>query len=334
MFNVPDILKIEYEQKQLLYEKFLQENKNQIYELLRQENIVLTVPIESRVKSWSSIAEKCERYNISPKTINEISDIAGLRIILLFKRDQKKACEIINNNFKILKVEDTQSRLAVDQFGYGSIHFEVEPKDGWFLLPTLKDLKGLHLEVQVRTASQHIWAVTSHLLQYKIESNVPNLVRRSINRVAALLELVDLEFERVLTERETYVGQLGRVGDGELLNSDIVQKVLSENLPSRNLSEDESYSDLLMDLNFFGIKDVYSLRGLIKKHSNSILLADRQAIEDIRAKGQQSSFKSDPKRNASGVFYTHVGLTRQALGEEFGEKYNNYRNTRLNRSRK
>jgi ppGpp synthetase/RelA/SpoT-type nucleotidyltranferase len=60
-------------------------------------------------------------------------------------------------------------------------------------------------ELQLRTLAQHIWAVASHKLQYKREASVPVPIRRSINRVSALLEMVDLEFDRVLLEREQYV---------------------------------------------------------------------------------------------------------------------------------
>lgn len=60
-------------------------------------------------------------------------------------------------------------------------------------------MSGLKAEVQVRTVTQHVWAAASHVLQYKQEASVPLPVRRSIYRVSALLETVDLEFERVLS---------------------------------------------------------------------------------------------------------------------------------------
>ncbi|MCH7572497.1 MAG: RelA/SpoT domain-containing protein, partial [Planctomycetes bacterium] len=150
-------LRDDYDQKRSLYESFCHEIKAQLVELLLQENITLVFPIEDRVKPWSSIVDKCQRNNLTPHTLRDINDIAGLRIIVLFQRDQEKACDIISNNFQVLSKENTADRLAEDQFGYGSVHFEIQPKEEWLSVPTLSKLEGLRAEIQVRTAAQHIW---------------------------------------------------------------------------------------------------------------------------------------------------------------------------------
>src|ERR1700693_5111858 len=160
----------------------------QIDELLKAEKITLSSPPEFRVKSWASIVEKIRRYELDPKCLAEIRDVAGIRIIALFRRDLDRIERILETNLKILYKEDTFGRLSENQFGYGSIHYEVEPPPEWMQVPTLRKLEGLRAEIQVRTGSQHIWAATSHILQYKKEAHVPPPMRRAINRVAALLE--------------------------------------------------------------------------------------------------------------------------------------------------
>jgi putative GTP pyrophosphokinase len=311
-----DALKAEYEQKKSLYESFCEEIEGQLSELMCQEGITLVVPIEYRVKSWESIAENCNRNNLTPDALAEIGDIAGLRIVLLFRRDREKACGIIINKFEVLKEEDTQNRLSVDQFGYGSVHFEVRPMQEWFSLPTLSRLRGLQAEIQVRTGSQHIWAAAAHALQYKRESHVPMPLRRAINRAAALLEMVDLEFERVLVEREAYVAQLDKLKGDEPLNTDILQKILADEFPSKNADETtEDLSDLLDDLITFNITNVTALRELIKKHREAIFGAEEKALK------AKVGYTPKPERLAKGVFFTHVGLARQALRQEFGEKF-------------
>jgi len=320
------ILKNEYELKKSHYDKLCKEVTTQLSELLRREHIPLALPIESRVKSWESITQKCERGGITPTTLGEIGDIAGLRIVLLFKRDQEKVCEIILQCFEVLETEDTASRLSADQFGYGSIHFQVRPKAEWLVLPTLSELQGLQAEIQVRTASQHIWAEASRALQYKRESHVPHPLRRTINRAAALLETVDLEFERVLSERGTYVEQLGRFEEGEPLNTDILEKVLAEELPSENKALNEKFSELLDDLVAFNTNNTKSLRALLKKHHDAILAEEKAVVAASRKK--DSLYKSTPERGVKGVFFTHVGLVRKALRQEFGEEFDNYRSKR------
>ena len=318
-------LKPEYEQKKRLYEQLCHELKVQLVELLRQENITLAVPIETRVKSWQSIHDKCTRNDIIPSSLREMADTAGLRIVLLFKPDLDKVCKILAENFTVLKVEDTQNRLSVDQFGYGSVHFELEPKEDWLSLPTLKALKGLQCEVQVRTASQHIWAAASHTLQYKRESDIPVPIRRGINRLAALLEMVDLEFERFLVDRQQYVADLDKISEDEPLNSDIITKILQEEFPPQNVDESgDKYSDLLEDLKTFNVDTAKSLRNIIRKNRTKAMEAEATALKEIQTKGEKSGFAISPERISKGVFYTFVGLARQALAQEFGQAFRKY----------
>ncbi len=313
-------LKNQYELQKSRYDKLCKEVPLQLAELLREGHITLAFPIDSRVKSWESISEKCTRNAITPAALDEIGDIAGIRIVLMFKRDQERVCDIIQHCFEVLAVEDTTSRLAPDQFGYGSIHFQVKLKTEWLALPTMSGLQDLQAEIQVRTAPQHIWAEGSRTFQYKRESHVPKPLRRAINRVAALLELVDLEFDRVLTERETYVGELGTLEEDQPLNTDVLEKVLADELPLKNRGLDEKFGNLLDDLVAFNINSAKSLRALLKKHHDAILAADTAAVAAIREKKEKSGYDYEPERVDKGVFFTYAGLTREALHQEFGRK--------------
>jgi putative GTP pyrophosphokinase len=316
-------LKSEYELKYSQYDKLCKEITIQLAELLRRGHITLAFPIESRVKSWESISQNCERDGITPATLGEIGDVAGLRIIVLFKRDQERVCGIIQQSFDVLEVEDTTTRLSVDQFGYGSIHFQVRPKAEWLALPTLSELRDLQVEIQVRTASQHIWAGASHLFQYKSKVHVPRPVLRAINRVAALLELVDLEFDRVLTERETYVGELSTSEEDQPLNTDILEKVLADELPSGNKLVNEQFGQLLDDLIAFDINNAKSLRALLKKHHDAVFAKEAAQIKSVMSV-KKSAHPYLYERAAKGIYFTHSGLTRLALTEEFGKKFDDY----------
>ena len=195
------ILRKEYAERCHLYEGFCREAVRQLDELLQQEQIALAFPIEHRVKTLESILNK--KRSRSPKdvrSLTSIRDVAGIRIILQFRQDIDRVTQLVHEHFQVEHMEDTQSRLDADRFGYASIHFEVQARPDWLTLPSWKPLAGLSAEIQLRTASQHIWATSSHLLQYKREEHVPVPVRRAINRVAAFLELVDLELDRVLQE--------------------------------------------------------------------------------------------------------------------------------------
>ena len=104
-------------------------------------------------------------------------------------------------------------------------------------------------------------AVASHYLQYKREKSVPLEVRRSINRVSALLETVDLEFERVLNERDVYVTGITSVSPEERLNVNVLKAMLDENLPLANRTNDEAYDELVAELESVGVVNVGGLSG-------------------------------------------------------------------------
>jgi ppGpp synthetase/RelA/SpoT-type nucleotidyltranferase len=151
-----DALQQEYLEKRVLFDDLCREATRQLERLLSEHKISLASPVEARVKTIDSIYEKCQRSNRTFDRLSDMRDIAGVRIVLLFQYQVQIVCELIKEHFSVLHVEDTQSRLSVDRFGYSSFHFEVEANAGWLTLPTWKPLKGLKLEIQVRTAAQHI----------------------------------------------------------------------------------------------------------------------------------------------------------------------------------
>jgi len=315
-------LKNFYIEKEAICKRFCNELSVQITYLLSEAKIQLAAPVEFRVKSWPSIVEKCETTKFSPKNLDDIKDLSGMRIVLLFKRDQDKALKLIEKHFNVISIEDTTLRLSVDKFGYGSIHLDLMPKKEWLEVPTFKGFRDLKFELQIRTASQHIWAAASHMLQYKQPKDVPLPIIRSISRAAALLELVDIEFERVLSERDLYTSDLNKINEDEILNIDNLKRVLNEELPSANANEsgDDPFSDLLDELFYLNVKEAKGLRNLLKKHHDKIIAYDKERVMTL----SKEEIEEHKERYQKGVFYTHVGLSRKALSFEFGKKFDDY----------
>jgi putative GTP pyrophosphokinase len=234
-------------------QRFCEEINNQLVRLLEDNKIVLGFPIQHRVKTWNSISDKLSKLKFPIKDVKEIQDLIGLRIILLFKRDTSQVCNLIEKSFNVIKRYNTDERLKEDQFGYSSIHFVIELPEEWLAVPTFAAFSKFRAEIQVRTIAQHIWAAASHTLQYKQEVSVPATVLRSIYRVSALLETVDLEFERVLDEREIYRSKLNNSDFDTVLNVDLLEKILDQFFPSENKVLDEEYAQILGELNMFEI---------------------------------------------------------------------------------
>lgn len=321
-------LKDEYYGLAPLAERFNERLRDELEQLLSTNKISLGVPIEFRVKKLDSFIEKIERQTLSLESVTDLWDLIGLRVILLFSRDVVKTCELISKTFNVLYKEDTQERLGDSQFGYQSFHYCIQVPENWLSVPTFAPLGKFKAEIQIRTVAQHMWAAASHVLQYKQESNVPLPVRRSIYRVSAILETVDLEFERVLDARESYISNIKPGDANELLNVDSLARAMDSLLPAANKDESEPYSDLLPELLDFGIDSTQKLKELLQPHLKQILKDDADAVK-VFSKRPESLTPNSAARLDKGVFFPHVGLIRRALRMTFGERYSKYWEARI-----
>jgi ppGpp synthetase/RelA/SpoT-type nucleotidyltranferase len=299
--------------------RFAAELTRQIQELLDANSISLSFPIQQRVKAWASLSEKLERKALALKSLRDLDDFVGLRLILQFRPDVSKVCELIEQNFKVLKKYDTGDRLDPDQFGYSSTHLVVELSDSWLAVPTFSQMRGWRAEVQVRTTAQHIWAAASHTLQYKQESSAPALMRRGLYRISALLETIDLEFERLLEQRHSYRDDASQVAATEPLNVDLLEKVLNGLLPEKNKTGEEDYADLLSDLSRSGIADRQGLTEMIEKHLTAALARDRDRVKELKGNpAEHEAAGATESRLGLGVFFSHTGLARECLSQAVG----------------
>jgi putative GTP pyrophosphokinase len=295
---------------------------HQLAQLLHR-SVPLAFPVQHRAKAWASIAEKLQRVRLPLNELRELQDLVGFRLVLQFRRDVDRVCSLIEKAFKVVNRYDTVTRLREDQFGYSSVHYVVELPPEWLAVPTMAGLANLRAEIQVRTTAQHIWAEASQTLQYKNEKAVPQTLKRAIYRVSALLETVDLEFERVLSDRDSYKAEVAQtVLAGETLDVDTLQQVLDENWPNANKDADgEDYAGLLTDLYALEVTPPTGLRKMISRWRDSALSKDTQRVATERKNPNPSTRE---ERVSSGVFFTHVGLTRSALEMEFPQRYKEF----------
>ncbi|MDE1233359.1 GTP pyrophosphokinase [Vibrio aestuarianus] len=315
-----EILKVDYENQKPKAIRFKSAISEQLQDLIDKQSITLGTPMEGRIKTLSSINEKIERKKKVIHSVTDLDDFVGIRIIVLFRSDIEKVCEIVKNHFEIVDIEDVSTRLSDDQFGYQSNHYTIKLPNSWLSLPTLSDLEQFKAEIQIRTLSQHIWAVASHKLQYKQEQSVPVPLRRSINRASALLETVDLEFERVLLERENYkVDSLANVDDNSGFDVMVLEAIADKMLPAQNKKVGyEDYSRLLDQLFEYGFDHASKLEALITSNLDYALAEDRDRVHKELSTYDEDT---DLDRLNRGVFYTHVGLIRNCLENALGEAY-------------
>lgn len=159
--------------------------------------------VTSRTKSLRSFAEKLVR-KAHREPFDEITDLAGVRVVYLYKADRKAIEEIIEAEFDIIERVDKIEVREPNEFGYGALHYlaRVGRKSSG---ARYDDLRDLVCEIQVRTVLQDAWAIIDHHLAYKQEGDVPKHLIRKLNSLSGLFETADDQFDQIRSEREDYV---------------------------------------------------------------------------------------------------------------------------------
>jgi ppGpp synthetase/RelA/SpoT-type nucleotidyltranferase len=198
--------------------------------LALQKKGVYVTALEYRVKTEQSLTGKLELKGGKYRSIDDITDLVGMRIITFYTDDVDKVAAIVKNIFKVDWKEsvDKRKQHELNSFGYNSLHYICRlPQD------QVDDprLAAIPFEMQMRTALQHVWSTIEHDTGYK--SAVPILPehRRQFSRLAGMLELIDDEFSRlrkVLAEHQRKVQGLVQSGklDEVPLSSDSFRSFL------------------------------------------------------------------------------------------------------------
>ena len=174
---------------------------------LREQNIYVTA-FEYRVKTEKSLVGKLEQKGAKYKSIEDVTDLVGLRVITFYTDEVDKVAAIAKRVFDIDWQESVDKRKLhqLDSFAYNSLHY---------ICRLHKD--GLRFELQMRTALQHVWSTIEHDTGYKGEVKIPREYKRQFSRLAGMLELVDDEFSRLRTVLTDYRRQIqGMVKSGRL----------------------------------------------------------------------------------------------------------------------
>jgi ppGpp synthetase/RelA/SpoT-type nucleotidyltranferase len=156
---------------------------------------LLVAAIEYRVKSEDSLAGKLELKGGKYKSLADITDIIGLRVITFYTDDVDKVASAVERLFVVDWDNSVDKRKIheIDSFGYLSLHY-ICSKDGF----------PYRFEIQMRTVLQHAWANMNHDTGYKSGVEVPKVYLRNLSRLAGMLELVDEQFSLIRSELTDY----------------------------------------------------------------------------------------------------------------------------------
>ena len=127
-----------------------------------------------------------EEKDITIEIVNNVNDIAGIRIICPLKSDIFKVREIIEKvtDMQIIKEKDYITNPK--KSGYSSYHIIVKT-------PIIYNGEKLFVkvEIQIRTMAMDFWATFEHKTKYKTNKNIPANVSKKLVRYAKMLNSIE-----------------------------------------------------------------------------------------------------------------------------------------------
>lgn len=307
----------QYTERKDTYDLFGKKLVDLIEGLLIRDNIDYQ-SISYRLKKEDSFRNKVNKKN-KYKDITDMTDVCGVRIITYYSDTVDKVAEIISEQFEIDQENTIDKRKALDpdKFGYLSLHYVISLKDDRLSLPEYSIFKGIKVEVQIRSISQHAWAEIEHDLGYKTKKEIPRDIRRDFSRLASLLELVDKEFVEIRDKISLYANEVKESiktsSKKTLIDSVSLIQYINSSDELASLEKDisilsnnelvEVNSDLSMNilrLENAGFKTIQQIDAEIKNNKTNIAKFAKKVLVDYEEPGVPST---DSINKGIGLFY-------------------------------
>lgn len=145
--------------------------------------------VMSRIKSPESILKKMQKDNKKctyKDMIEDINDIAGIRIICPLKSDVYKIRDYIRefNDIEIIKEKDYIEHPK--ESGYKSYHIILK-------VPIFigEEESKVKVEIQIRTLAMDFWASLEHKLRYKPNGEINDKVSVELMKCAEDINMLD-----------------------------------------------------------------------------------------------------------------------------------------------
>lgn len=157
------------------------------------------VPIEfvtGRVKPVDSILTKSKLRGIALDRLEEeMSDIAGLRIMCQFVEDIHQVVELLRTRKDMKVIIERDYITNKKASGYRSYHLVFE-----YPVQLIDGEKIILAEIQIRTLAMNFWATIEHSLNYKYQGEFPAEISERLRRSAEAAYQLDEEMSNIREE--------------------------------------------------------------------------------------------------------------------------------------
>jgi ppGpp synthetase/RelA/SpoT-type nucleotidyltranferase len=177
--------------------------KDLIEEFLQNSDVPFQ-SVQARVKARKKLKEKYLDPEKEYKQLDDITDLAGLRVITYYPDEVDRVAEVIEKEFGIDRENSVDKRrIDLDRFGYSAINYICEHLGTRTSLGEYKKFAGLRFEVQVTSILSHAWSEMNHG-SYDLGESSPPEVRRRFFQLKALLELAESQFIELRDKTANY----------------------------------------------------------------------------------------------------------------------------------
>lgn len=162
--------------------------------------------ISSRHKDPRSLRMKLFEKNYA-NPARQLTDRVAARVITYYSHDVDRVASKLRSALTVdsRNSSDKRKLLTLKEFGYKSVHLQVQTKGSWASDPKYAALKGRWCEVQVRSILEHAWAEIEHEIVYKSEVIYPDEIKRKFARLAGAVEILEEEFLQLRNAREALI---------------------------------------------------------------------------------------------------------------------------------
>jgi GTP pyrophosphokinase len=245
--------------------------------------------VQIRVKSKKKLAEKYMDPKKDYRQLDDITDLAGLRVITYYEDDVDRAAKVVEREFAVDRPNSVDKRnTEADRFGYNGLNYVCAHVSKRVADVEYKKFAGVKCEIQITSILRHAWSEMEHEW-YDLKDAYPREVKRRFYRIAALLELAESEFLDIRNRRTQYERSVAVRVEANVLDipinavslksfieqESIVRHIDASMAKATGLAVERKPDDAWIErraasLTFMGIKNLHDLRNSLEQFKDAI----------------------------------------------------------------